>query len=314
MVPLLSRVLTSLEYRRIAGPPSLASSNSNAVDAEPLWELQTNLLGEAAQHRPTKVEPVEGVDGAFLVHDVLLPDECRALIHLSESIGFSHGETLVEVPRDIRSNDVVVFAVQNAMAAILSERLKTHVPMDGHGNAKRTDPTFVNQRWRCYRYLPPRDCDENDGKATAAARGQAFGPHYDGAQPLNVVKDSQLVDEEPAKGIVRLSQLTILLYLNDGHAGGDTIFYPTKEATPDAPTVRVAPRMGAALCFRHGHHPLSPLHAGSPLLAGAREPKYVIRTEALYATEAAPANSDTWMGSSYARALMHAHKASSAAP
>ena len=69
------------------------------------------------------------------------------------------------------------------------------------------------------------------------------------------------------------------------------------------------PRRGGALCFPHGDHPLSPLHEGAPLRPGGEgaPPKFVIRTEVLYATAEAPAQqSDAWASSNYAAAMLHA--------
>jgi hypothetical protein len=110
------------------------------------------------------------------------------------------------------------------------------------------------------------------------------------------------------KGVERLSQMTVLLYLTDGHTGGETRFHPTGVVDEER-SIAVAPVRGAALCFWHGKHPLSPLHEGAPLLAAAPNascdphPKLVIRTEVMYATEAAPTLSESWAPSSYARAM-----------
>ena len=117
-----------------------------------------------------------------------------------------------------------------------------------------------------------------------------------------------LIDDEPAKGIVRLSQMSVLLYLTDGHEGGHTTFFPRGVADdPAAPCVRVAPQKGAALVFWHGRHPLSPLHEGSPLQpSDAMKPKYVIRTDVLFATDPPMANDMQWGSSSYVNAMLMA--------
>lgn len=100
---------------------------------------------------------------------------------------------------------------------------------------------------------------------------------------------------------------SVLLYLNDAHAGGETIFYPGGKATP-SDAVRVVPRAGAALVFPHGRHPLSPLHEGAPLEgapAGAPSPppKYVIRTDVLFQSQATFA-SDAWASNNVAAAML----------
>ena len=68
----------------------------------------------------------------------------------------------------------------------------------------------------------------------------------------------------------------MLLYLNEEHAGGHTVFYRGGEATPSN-AVHVEPKAGSAVVFFHGKHPCSPLHEGAPLEQGATVPKYVIR-------------------------------------
>ena len=223
-----------MEYGRLKPPSSLGDDSS-----EPIWHLRLNPLDTSADSgATTTAEPVDGVDGAFFLPNVLTAAECAALISVVEKIGFTSGETLVEVPREVRSNDVAVVVVPAATTAALSARLKPFVDAKGHDcrgmPSHRIDPDFVNCRWRFYRYLPCGD----DGEA------QRFGPHYDGAQPLSAIKDGQLVDAVPPRGIVRLSQLTVLLYLNDGHAGGETVFYP--DGDPSSEGIRVAPRRGGA--------------------------------------------------------------------
>ena len=263
----------------------------------------------AAEHPPHQ-EPVHGVPGAFLVHDVLSEDECARLMDLTEQVGFCSGESLVEVPRSLRGNDVAVVVVDARTATTLARRLEAFLPTEGHGGARRCGDECINRRWRCYRYLPPAA----DGSRAA----QFFGPHHDGPQGMSGVRGDELIDEVPPKGVTRLSQMSVLLYLNDGHAGGETVFYPSG-APGDAGAVRVAPRAGSALCFFHGHHPLSPLHEGVPLEptpppaaepggpnpSPPRAPKYVIRTDVLFATEA-NFHGDAWESSNVVAAMLRA--------
>ena len=115
-----------------------------------------------------------------------------------------------------------------------------------------------------------------------------------------------LIDDEPAKGIVRLSQMSVLLYLTGDHQGGHTIFFPSGKAD-DRARVKVSPQKGAALVFWHGRHPQSPLHEGSPLQpADGMRAKYVVRTDALFATDPPMANDMQWGSSSYVSAMLMA--------
>jgi hypothetical protein len=303
------------------------------------------------------------------VPSVLTDAECDELVALCDRLGFSSGETLVEVPLSIRSNSVTLLVPPPEMVVELSRRLAAHIPQHGHAGGKRTDPDFINRRWRVYRYEPPSERVPSEGGGGGQGRGGYFAPHYDAAQvrmrrpsrpcvhllpcrvglvssrikpytppcvPAGVclppapapcrthgVAATQrrarwrtvLIDDEPAKGIVRLSQMSVLLYLitdtdagTGGHQGGHTIFFPSGTADDLAgPHVRVSPQKGAALVFWHGRHPQSPLHEGSPLQpADAMRAKYVIRTDVLFATDPPMANYMQWASSSYVNAMLMA--------
>jgi len=130
----------------------------------------------------------------------------------------------------------------------------------------------LNARWRLYKYRP------ND----------IFRAHTDGAWPGSGVSPStdQLVHDMYGD---RFSQLTFVLYLNDDFEGGETSFYLPKggpiqgiRATGPVEVFPVAAEQGAALCFFHGQHPLSPLHEGSLVTSGT---KYIVRTDVLYMTQ-----------------------------
>ena len=260
------------------------------------------------------------------------------------------------------SEQVTLLVPPPEMAEEISRRLRPFVPLSGHDGGVRCDPDFVNRRWRVYRYLASAAASSGaggpDGSSVDASSGSGggsgsetgdssgssdggfFRAHHDAAQPRSAVRDGELVDDEPPRGSVRLSQMSVLLYLTGGHAGGHTVFHPSGEVGGSgggggvgdgeggggggvcgggggAAPVRVAPRKGAALCFWHGRHPLSPLHEGAPLehpsgapgdVGGVAAPKIVIRTDVLYATEPPVANSDSWTSSSYAAAMLHATK------
>mmetsp|Transcript_50562 Transcript_50562/g.132323 ORF Transcript_50562/g.132323 Transcript_50562/m.132323 type:complete len:118 (+) Transcript_50562:3-356(+) len=104
--------------------------------------------------------------------------------------------------------------------------------------------------------------------------------------------------------------MSVLLYLTEGPRGGETTFFPSGETEADEEAARicVSPQLGAALCFWHGRHPMSPLHEGSPLRAECSSAKYVIRTEVMYFSEAEVVQSDNWSSTSYVNAMLHASK------
>lgn len=205
--------------------------------------------------------------------------------------------------RELRDNDVCVFVAPPELVTELSSRLESCVPQDavvrGTSYHLRT-PSFVNPRFRVYRYAPP---------AAGDIAGQRFGPHHDGGSGAAGVSEGALSDDVSA-GTVR-SLMSVLLYLTGGHTGGETVFYPEARVGPEMPTaealgsgVRVAPVRGSALVFWHGSHESSPLHEGAPLTepadgtgAGLR-PKFVIRTDVLFSKPSQEVDVLAWTESS----------------
>ncbi|CAG8520959.1 17326_t:CDS:2, partial [Acaulospora morrowiae] len=95
--------------------------------------------------------------------------------------------------------------------------------------------------------------------------GQQFGQHYD-----DFAKDS----------LGRMSEWTLLIYLNGGHnevdvplSGGETVFYKAKRGE-----IVVAPERGMALLHKHGHDCL--LHEAKEVKRGN---KYVLRSDLMFA-------------------------------
>jgi prolyl 4-hydroxylase len=169
------------------------------------------------------------------VADVFDAAECAQFIAKIEAlqpsvapITTAHGSV---VSTHTRNNDRVMFDDQ-ALADTLALRLKAALPPTLCGRPL----AGVNARFRGYRYAP----------------GQAFKPHLDGSyQPSPTLS----------------SELTLLLYLNEGFAGGETRFFlgdPTS----------ITPQRGAALLFVH-----AVLHEGVELIRGQ---KYVLRSDIMY--------------------------------
>ena len=305
--------------RRLRFP---SSGLSKATSHEPLWSLETSPLDGESSIQPI-AEPIPGVNGAMIIRNVLTARECNRLVRWTESLGFSSGETLVEVPASIRANEVSLIIVDPTTAAQLSSRLSPFISKEGHGGAERCDPVFINRKWRTYRYNPPPAVDASSGggapapeaannTSAASAGASFFGAHYDGPQPMSGVSaDDELLDVEPPKGVTRLSQMSVLLYLSDHTdegCGGETIFYPSGDASNNSDNtsaVKVKPEIGSALIFYHGKHPLSPLHAGLPLNNEASGPKYVVRTDVLFAAHTS-FGSEQWESSNYVNALRFA--------
>jgi prolyl 4-hydroxylase len=169
---------------------------------------------------------------------VLSPAECAGLIERIDRLGPTTAPiTTARGPvmlTDLRNNERVMFD-DPALARALFARIAGAISPRLCGMRA----IGANERFRCYRYAP----------------GQRFGPHYDGA----FIRSRR-----------ERSLLTLMVYLNEGFAGGDTAFHDWD--------VRVAPRTGMALIFQH-----QLLHEGCQLIEGT---KYVLRSDVMYEDEA----------------------------
>lgn len=170
----------------------------------------------------------------FTMDNVLAASECAALIARIEEVGpaaapitTAHG---FEMRPEIRNNTRVIID-DPRLARELFSRITEEIPL----TLCNRRAVGANERFRCYRYEP----------------GQYFAPHYDGAFRR---------DEHER------SELTFMIFLNDGFGGGTTRF-------PDF-AVEVVPKTGMALFFQHFL-----LHEGAELHSGV---KYVLRSDVMY--------------------------------
>ena len=178
----------------------------------------------------------------LLIHDFLSGEACAALIQRSEALLYEPGTVAGEIIEHVRNNERVVVD-DVALASDLFRRAEPFLPaIQGH--------TLVgfNERWRFYRYGP----------------GQTFNPHRDGAYTrMNSYEQSQV---------------TFMIYLNDGMTGGETRFFADMEhVVQHRPYLSVQPREGMALVFLH-----SIWHEGAMVHSGQ---KYVLRTDVMYKSD-----------------------------
>ena len=170
----------------------------------------------------------------FTVDGVMTPAECAALVARIEAMGPEAAP--ITTPRgfvmrpDIRNNTRVMFD-DHALASDLFGRLQLELPRRMRG----LTAVGANERFRCYRYEP----------------GQRFAPHFDGAFRRDVHE---------------VSQLTLMVYLNEGFGGGATEFHDLGQT--------IVPRTGMALVFEH-----RVLHEGCAVTSGV---KYVLRSDVMY--------------------------------
>ena len=169
----------------------------------------------------------------FTVPDVLTAGDCRMLIDMLEKEGFDEAPiTTIAGPvmnKNVRNNRRVMFDHED-LAARLYRRIESSLPV-----VCNTKPVAANERFRAYKYEP----------------GQRFAPHFDGCFKRNAHERSEL---------------TFMVYLNDGFGGGATRFLDYD--------IDVQPRTGMALLFQHRI-----LHEGCAVTSGI---KYVLRSDVMY--------------------------------
>lgn len=176
-------------------------------------------------------------EAIFVIHDFLSAGECDGHIGAAEAVGFEEAtittRTGAEMRKDIRNNTRLILDAPR-LAAELFERAAPLLP----ATLGEWSLTGVNERFRYYRYDP----------------GETFRPHLDATF---------------RRSETERSLLTFMVYLNEGCAGGSTLFHP-----PDGAVIEVVPSQGMALVFAHCQ-----LHEGAPVLSGR---KYVLRTDVMY--------------------------------
>jgi len=169
----------------------------------------------------------------FTVENVLTPGDCKHMIEMLEGMGFDEApiSTMLGpvMRKDVRNNTRVMFDHED-LAGRLYARVADALPL-----LCGTKPVGANERFRAYRYEP----------------GQRFAPHFDGCFKRNHYERSEL---------------TLMVYLNEGFGGGATRFLDYE--------LEVTPKTGMALLFQHRI-----LHEGCEVTSGV---KYVLRSDIMY--------------------------------
>jgi hypothetical protein len=179
----------------------------------------------------------------FALQPALFDAECRAWIEWGEARGFSL-EKLQQNHMNAHRDNFRIAIESEEVAAALFERLRPIVPalFEGRG------VSGLSSNIRLYKY----------------EAGQRFGKHIDQSNFLGGGKGA--------------TEFTVLVYLNEGVGGGETVFY--KDHDGDHEAVRFSPSKGSALLHAHGRRCLT--HEGAAVTAGV---KYVLRSDVCYSDE-----------------------------
>lgn len=186
------------------------------------------------------IKEVLDPDKVFVIYDFLSGEECAALIQRSEDLLYEPGLVAEVVIEEVRNNERVLVD-DPSLAQDLFRRAEPLLPAVIEGKSL----VGFNERWRFYRYRP----------------GQTFKPHRDGSYLRMETWEE--------------SQITFMIYLNDGMTGGETRFFAdVEQVIQQHPYLSVQPKEGMALVFLH------PIwHEGAVVHSGQ---KYVLRTDAMY--------------------------------
>ncbi|RIB19181.1 hypothetical protein C2G38_2083707 [Gigaspora rosea] len=182
---------------------------------------------------------------AFTIDNVCTPEECAALIKLSEAGGYKPALVNVggghqQLMTDVRNSTRYILD-DVKLSSDLWSRISKFVPNIW---SKDSFPVVgLNERLRFLRYDP----------------GERFKAHQDGSFQRPDGSETTFV--------------TLQLYLNnEGLEGGETSFLNFS-----GNKVKIAPKPGMVLVFEHLLY-----HEGSEVLKGR---KYVIRTDVFYKTD-----------------------------
>ena len=227
--------------------------------------LETSLLLDDALPAAATCEKVEGIDGAYVIDNVLTPAECQRFVRVTEELGYdnaTHPEyqnaKIDKTELRTRRNDRCVTKATPAEEKALWSRIvhasaatrdaEMTIDADEYGTWREWG---LNDLWRFYKY---------------STANHLFPVH----------KDNTTV-----KSRTFMSWTTVLVYLTDRFEGGSTNFH--KDPFSDGHQ-GILPRAGRVLLFRHTGDK-GVWHSGSPVCNGA---KYILRTDIMYSAVAAP--------------------------
>lgn len=231
-----------------------------AVPATPIHAFCTTPPGLALGAQPQLRTQGRAIDLggllAFVIEDVVSPDEADRIVVASERFGYRDEAPGIMTPPGMRMNKSVHWVADEALLGPIMQRIRPWLPaaIDGAPLHER-----LSHRLNMYRY------DDQD----------VFNRHTDGdwsGYGLSPDRSAMVEWHGPR------SCLTMLLYLNgpeEGVQGGHTRLF-----SPAGRSVDVTPRKGAALFFRHGFGPGSVVHEGCRVHGPV--PKYVARINVLY--------------------------------
>jgi len=210
---------------------------------------------------------------AFYLHNILDAKECENLVQIADKT--PRGFQYIKEATHTNPNDGSAFTVpllnphphklslfqNHHMVELIWSRLQPI--LDAHLSKEFIQhfgpPLGLNPRLRVLRY----DASDMD----------FFSPHYD-ATTTSTDKSNHSSSQE--ENIEIESQLTVLLYLNEGFDGGRTLFLDRSDTTRNIQPIN--PRQGSILLFDHGLY-----HSGEAVNS-KNGTKFILRTDVMFAS------------------------------
>lgn len=215
-------------------------------------------------------ESVEGVPEAFMLYNIMTQAECEQFLVMIEKIGAKANADNSETTRN----------ASNSRGFGISDCKFWRAPED-----------VMNNIWARVGGFLPSSLIVDDQKCTLVTEmplNEKFRYYcYDAGYVREKHFDGAFIRKSPQEGVRIQSHFTLLIYLNNGFDGGETTFYPGgfNSLPPKEPThkeVKVNPKMGSGLVFRHTG-PNSPLHEGS-VHNTTDIRKCLLRSDVMYST------------------------------
>ena len=254
-----SSVRISSSSRKKGGEVGQAEGDGRGVVHEnnSLGYLNKQQQQQKVQLKLSRVD-VPGVDGAFVLRNVLTPTECAQLIASAESLGY--------VSDAVEGIDALVWIADDSLLGPIFDRVKALLPQavmnsvglsnasstaalqssiatgagKGRGRAGDCESSAAPSRQNIHSYPNPVQDRHEQHQRVAVLAGlnprlrffrykshALYHPHIDGSWKAGGFDEEGVYREELNTALC--SRYTFLIYLNEGFKGGGTTFYGVED-------------------------------------------------------------------------------------
>lgn len=189
---------------------------------------------------------------------------CRSIITAASAIAFTPDRAAYAITSAHEQASVPThsfyWVADTSFMNNLFERVRPYLPQTWSDGSRLYG---LNMRLRCYLYP-----------------GTEYPPHIDGVwSPSGIDEQTgRYISNASPAGLIVMSRLTLLLYLNDDFVSGETTFFLPRKDEQGLEEWPVGPRCGGVLIFPQGGEGL--LHEGRSVSKGG---KFLVRTDVMYA-------------------------------